>query len=166
MPAGATLRTRANGAPMRQGPGESLVAEPVRLRPRGVGIVRPAILRIKTSLDGLVLDMALGVGHEAEIIGPSASARARGHIRIDGRPAALVDFRLNDLGVRSWARRLGEETWRGVDRAGPRQEPEVEENRGDPHNAGCGPCLLYTSDAADEEDSVDLGGRRIIKKKK
>eukprot|EP00658_Telonema_sp_P-2_P014738 TRINITY_DN1561_c0_g1_i21.p1 TRINITY_DN1561_c0_g1~~TRINITY_DN1561_c0_g1_i21.p1 ORF type:complete len:157 (-),score=34.71 TRINITY_DN1561_c0_g1_i21:52-522(-) len=28
------------------------------------------------------------------------------------------------------------------------------------------PCLLYTSDAADEEDSVDLGGRRIIKKKK
>eukprot|EP00658_Telonema_sp_P-2_P081194 TRINITY_DN8261_c0_g1_i1.p1 TRINITY_DN8261_c0_g1~~TRINITY_DN8261_c0_g1_i1.p1 ORF type:complete len:108 (-),score=16.61 TRINITY_DN8261_c0_g1_i1:46-369(-) len=26
-------------------------------------------------------------------------------------------------------------------------------------------CLLYTSDAADEEDSVDLGGRRIIQKK-
>ena len=26
-------------------------------------------------------------------------------------------------------------------------------------------CLLYTSDAADEEDSVDPGGRRIIKKK-
>src|SRR5674536_207191 len=26
-------------------------------------------------------------------------------------------------------------------------------------------CLLYTSDAADEEDSVDLGGSRIIKKK-
>src|SRR5665648_649948 len=26
--------------------------------------------------------------------------------------------------------------------------------------------LIYTSDAADEEDSVDLGGRRIIKKKK
>eukprot|EP00658_Telonema_sp_P-2_P058149 TRINITY_DN46587_c0_g1_i2.p1 TRINITY_DN46587_c0_g1~~TRINITY_DN46587_c0_g1_i2.p1 ORF type:complete len:140 (+),score=36.42 TRINITY_DN46587_c0_g1_i2:111-530(+) len=30
---------------------------------------------------------------------------------------------------------------------------------------GCMSCLLYTSDAADEEDSVDLGGRRIIKKK-
>src|SRR5664279_3249231 len=27
-------------------------------------------------------------------------------------------------------------------------------------------CLLYTSDAADEEDSVDLGGSRIIKQKK
>ena len=30
----------------------------------------------------------------------------------------------------------------------------------------CIVCLLYTSDAADERSSVDLGGRRIIKKKK
>ena len=30
---------------------------------------------------------------------------------------------------------------------------------------GAGTCLLYTSDAADERSSVDLGGRRIIKKK-
>ena len=30
----------------------------------------------------------------------------------------------------------------------------------------CNVCLLYTSDAADERSSVDLGGRRIIKKKK
>ena len=30
---------------------------------------------------------------------------------------------------------------------------------------GTYPCLLYTSDAADERSSVDLGGRRIIKKK-
>ena len=29
-----------------------------------------------------------------------------------------------------------------------------------------GVCLLYTSDAADERSSVDLGGRRCIKKKK
>ena len=29
----------------------------------------------------------------------------------------------------------------------------------------CDACLLYTSDAADERSSVDLGGRRIIKKK-
>ena len=43
------------------------------------------------------------------------------------------------------------------------------------HQAGCAhqlhaaqshACLLYTSDAADERSSVDLGGRRIIKKKK
>ena len=32
---------------------------------------------------------------------------------------------------------------------------------GEKYNA----CLLYTSDAADERSSVDLGGRRIIKKK-
>ena len=29
----------------------------------------------------------------------------------------------------------------------------------------CHICLLYTSDAADERSSVDLGGRRIIQKK-
>ena len=29
-----------------------------------------------------------------------------------------------------------------------------------------GGCLLYTSDAADERSSVDLGGRRILKKQK
>eukprot|EP00658_Telonema_sp_P-2_P006737 TRINITY_DN12541_c0_g1_i4.p2 TRINITY_DN12541_c0_g1~~TRINITY_DN12541_c0_g1_i4.p2 ORF type:complete len:165 (+),score=36.56 TRINITY_DN12541_c0_g1_i4:300-794(+) len=34
------------------------------------------------------------------------------------------------------------------------------------HHHGPIICLLYTSDAADEEDSVDLGGRRVIKKKK
>ena len=30
---------------------------------------------------------------------------------------------------------------------------------------GCASCLLYTSDAADDLLCVDLGGRRIIKKK-
>ena len=33
-----------------------------------------------------------------------------------------------------------------------------------PENDTAKPCLLYTSDAADERLSVDLGGRRIIKK--
>ena len=33
---------------------------------------------------------------------------------------------------------------------------------GQPRN----PCLLYTSDAADDLPCVDFGGRRIIKKKK
>ena len=32
-------------------------------------------------------------------------------------------------------------------------------------NANINGCLLYTSDAADEGLGVDLGGRRIIKKK-
>src|SRR5678809_1767985 len=31
------------------------------------------------------------------------------------------------------------------------------------HDTEVGNCLLYTSDAADERSSVDLGGRRIIK---
>src|SRR5665648_586822 len=51
-------------------------------------------------------------------------------------------------------------------------EVDVDDVRWDPvlpHQEGesggvPAPCLLYTSDAADEEDSVDLGGRRIIKK--
>ena len=33
------------------------------------------------------------------------------------------------------------------------------------HGGGFYRCLLYTSDAADEGLGVDLGGRRIIKKK-
>src|SRR5678809_116743 len=33
------------------------------------------------------------------------------------------------------------------------------------HGGRSNECLLYTSDAADERSSVDLGGRRIIKKK-
>src|SRR5664280_1635641 len=45
------------------------------------------------------------------------------------------------------------------DDRGPQQRPDRAQRRRP------GPCLLYTSDAADEEDSVDLGGRRIIKKK-
>src|SRR5450756_688032 len=56
-------------------------------------------------------------------------------------------------------------------------QPPVEENRpmtwpdwpiklrtSSSHQEGC--CLLYTSDAADDLLCVDLGGRRIIKKKK
>ena len=43
----------------------------------------------------------------------------------------------------------------------PEGQP-VEQKINAKHNA----CLLYTSDAADERSSVDLGGRRIIKKKK
>ena len=41
----------------------------------------------------------------------------------------------------------------------------LEEHVGEARRGGVGACLLYTSDAADERSSVDLGGRRIIKKK-
>ena len=47
-----------------------------------------------------------------------------------------------------------------VDRPRPDRGVGTDARRG-----RCG-CLLYTSDAADERSSVDLGGRRIIKKKK
>ena len=43
----------------------------------------------------------------------------------------------------------------------------VDAEDGDRHQrAEATGCLLYTSDAADERSSVDLGGRRIIKKTK
>ena len=47
-------------------------------------------------------------------------------------------------------------------------KPEVRGDRaarGPVRQARVGGCLLYTSDAADERSSVDLGGRRIIKEK-
>ena len=44
-------------------------------------------------------------------------------------------------------------------------QPVAEERPDQRADRGPGPCLLYTSDAADERSSVDLGGRRIIKKK-
>ena len=42
---------------------------------------------------------------------------------------------------------------------------ELEPGRGTHATTVDNNCLLYTSDAADERSSVDLGGRRIIKKK-
>eukprot|EP00658_Telonema_sp_P-2_P024776 TRINITY_DN19974_c0_g1_i1.p2 TRINITY_DN19974_c0_g1~~TRINITY_DN19974_c0_g1_i1.p2 ORF type:complete len:319 (-),score=85.09 TRINITY_DN19974_c0_g1_i1:92-1048(-) len=41
-------------------------------------------------------------------------------------------------------------------------ETSAEPNRSKSTSERLTTCLLYTSDAADEEDSVDLGGRRII----
>src|SRR5664279_5985286 len=46
----------------------------------------------------------------------------------------------------------------------PHQPAEWRHDGGRAAGEHFGDCLLYTSDAADEEDSVDLGGRRIIKK--
>src|SRR5665811_2023692 len=45
-----------------------------------------------------------------------------------------------------------------------RVEAEARGNTRGQHPLGT--CLLYTSDAADDLTRVDLGGRRIIKKKK
>ena len=54
-------------------------------------------------------------------------------------------------------------------RRGRRRGPATGATTRPPPRTGpaAGPgCLLYTSDAADERSSVDLGGRRIIKKTK
>ena len=40
----------------------------------------------------------------------------------------------------------------------------INDHCGATHPSTLRACLLYTSDAADERSSVDLGGRRIIKK--
>ena len=45
-------------------------------------------------------------------------------------------------------------------------DAEIESTASDDTSTPLWSCLLYTSDAADERSSVDLGGRRIIKKKK
>src|SRR5450756_2073410 len=57
------------------------------------------------------------------------------------------------------------------DDGGPRHGPAVRhmvehQIAEDHHPDELGICLLYTSDAADDLLCVDLGGRRIIKKKK
>eukprot|EP00658_Telonema_sp_P-2_P060565 TRINITY_DN49459_c0_g1_i1.p1 TRINITY_DN49459_c0_g1~~TRINITY_DN49459_c0_g1_i1.p1 ORF type:complete len:152 (-),score=27.93 TRINITY_DN49459_c0_g1_i1:68-469(-) len=46
-----------------------------------------------------------------------------------------------------------------------KQQQHAQQQHAQQQHAQKHACLLYTSDAADEEDSVDLGGRRIIKKK-
>src|SRR5678816_4643977 len=47
----------------------------------------------------------------------------------------------------------------------PTRDKELHRRADDPRGefvVAVTPCLLYTSDAADERSSVDLGGRRII----
>ena len=54
-------------------------------------------------------------------------------------------------------------TARGADR-GARWATVVVHHSARRHCQPPGACLLYTSDAADERSSVDLGGRRLITK--
>ena len=54
---------------------------------------------------------------------------------------------------------------RRPDGVGQRDRRPCRSQRRRQDDPAAGPCLLYTSDAADERSSVDLGGRRIIKKK-
>ena len=59
--------------------------------------------------------------------------------------------------------------WKGTagwDRLGPAARTTGASSGPGPMSSSPRACLLYTSDAADERSSVDLGGRRFIKKKK
>ena len=86
----------------------------------------------------------------------------------------IVFFQAED-GIRDLVRSRGlGDVYKRQTRSPRRGDPDqtVKRLRGRVSAGSVGPravlrdaCLLYTSDAADERSSVDLGGRRIIKKK-
>src|SRR5680860_1924483 len=78
---------------------------------------------------------------------------------------AQDSFLFNRPGRRTWSRRL--RIPRPTDRLGRKETREQEEARLSSRASSVRSpiCLLYTSDAADDLLCVDLGGRRIIKKK-
>ena len=83
--------------------------------------------------------------------------QAEGGIRYLVRSGGLGD---------GYKRQVHATTNRSGARARRRKRPGASEMCGRGTPATVNTCLLYTSDAADERSSVDLGGRRIIKKKK
>ena len=79
------------------------------------------------------------------------------------RDSLSVDRGRGDLEFRQRHRDLLGLDGRSGTASPPVGKPEPGKREHDRHT--CKTCLLYTSDAADERSSVDLGGRRIIKKK-
>src|SRR5678816_92527 len=124
------------------------------------------------AVDGVSFDAPEGT--ITAIVGPNGSGKStlvrallgrvalqRGTIEVDGEDASTLDRR-------ALARRVAV--------VSQREEPAFPLRVADyialgrhPHAHlwsavdPAGACLLYTSDAADERSSVDLGGRRIIK---
>src|SRR5678816_3530800 len=109
--------------------------------------------------------------------------RSRGSLRAAGRLQPTPGMRMPDqslldvsaaaagLDADFWSLRFVEETCESFSVQRNVQQPwAVSTDRGVMASVYAGggygyACLLYTSDAADERSSVDLGGRRIIKKK-
>ena len=88
--------------------------------------------------------------------------------------AVIIFFFQAEDGIRDLVRSRGlgdvykRQRWRCANCQAPlyltclQQRPTPAQSMLDRGESYC--CLLYTSDAADERSSVDLGGRRIIKK--
>ena len=78
-----------------------------------------------------------------------------------------IRYRVRSRGLGDVYKRQGEGLAQGLGVADDRHATGAERQLGAVLAIGLQlVCLLYTSDAADERSSVDLGGRRIIKKKK
>mgnify|MGYP003377425255 CR=1 FL=1 len=77
---------------------------------------------------------------------------------------SMMEHHSNDI---AWRETIGDSVYVDFDAAGRISvedlDAKLEKWKHRPWKIGT--CLLYTSDAADERSSVDLGGRRIIKKK-
>ena len=94
--------------------------------------------------------------------GPASGPRSARRARCGGCARSAGTARTCASAARAPAR-----TPTGEESVAPRA---VEQTHGEPFSVpstpSSRPCLLYTSDAADDMQCVDLGGRRIIKKKK
>src|SRR5664279_152084 len=109
----------------------------------------------RSFLDRIVGGPLLVIGYLAVLFGAIDQ-----HGPVAGLSALLVAVFEFSLGV--WLIVKGF-TLRLLPHLSPRtSRPNWTSRRGLSSNGTASGCLLYTSDAADEEDSVDLGGRRII----
>ena len=111
---------------------------------------------IKKTLDSVVISCG-GVGYFVQI--PATTGEALPPAGQEGTVYTIMNVTENDVSLYGFAAEEQRDCFKmltGVTGVGPKAALSILSII----------CLLYTSDAADEEDSVDLGGRRIDKKKK
>ena len=78
-----------------------------------------------------------------------------------------IRYLVRSRGLGDVYKKQGQQSARAVEDVAEQHGVAGEGRRaGRPGAAGVGDCLLYTSDAADGRSRVDIGGRRIRKKKK
>eukprot|EP00658_Telonema_sp_P-2_P014361 TRINITY_DN15463_c0_g1_i8.p1 TRINITY_DN15463_c0_g1~~TRINITY_DN15463_c0_g1_i8.p1 ORF type:complete len:341 (-),score=97.67 TRINITY_DN15463_c0_g1_i8:68-1090(-) len=148
---------------------------PEEPKPSGVPSVIQRAIDAETRRVKPKIDSADAPGPNAEPSGGEGANEEPGSLDGDMSPVALAAHQLEEAPLVEMRNRRMRMFLGGAEAVAKVQEsPAVtEEVTKDPEPAPvpvAAPvapkgCLLYTSDAADEEDSVDLGGRRIIKKK-